>query len=547
MQIFFSKSKINIEKYKKVLVLSNSKSLSGEYQGYNNLIDYRKELDIIFTRYKKRFINYIAEIEKFQTDKKKWYATSISAHNNLQTDFYDKIVFLKLAEYFIKKNECDLIVTDDPIIFKLIKDNLSLPYKFKNKLYSSFHIYKYIIISFLRMIVGRLFFLFKILEIQRKWKNKLDYIEDSIYLYSWMEERCFNNKKFEDQYLSGVDSVRIKKEKSIFISYYTDPSLYHYWNQIDLKVNGLQNYFNLMNLFKSILIFPYFKNTDKKFLEFNLKLLWKLEFYKELKNNSFCYNLLEFYSWKYFFNKSSGIMIYPFENQSWEKVMLLANSVQKMKMIGYQHSSIGLNYLTYLSTKKEMEDNKLPDVLVTNSEENRKYLLKHFPGYSNIIDGGTKRYNKKSFQKNYKKSKKIIIGVFLPLIQSQAKELLFHINKNASKTPYKFLIKSHPNMDLKGIKTGENIEHFKGSAIELYSVSNAIIYCTSTAGSEAYSYGIPVFRFRGSFVDYKMGENAFQPKIIDSILEITQENLKNTNNKFLYSEFNYSVWENILN
>lgn len=72
-------------------------------------------------------------------------------------------------------------------------------------------------------------------------------------------------------------------------------------------------------------------------------------------------------------------IIYPFENKSLEKMMVLAvrESAESVRLIGYQHTSITPRHTTLLFGEGEARITPLPDRVVTVGDVTRKYLEEH--------------------------------------------------------------------------------------------------------------------------------------------------------------------------
>ena len=79
-------------------------------------------------------------------------------------------------------------------------------------------------------------------------------------------------------------------------------------------------------------------------------------------------------------------IIYPFENKSLEKLMLLA--LGNIKTIGYQHSSVSPRHFSLILSKDEIKINPLPEKIVTIGEITKNWLIDvgNFP--EEIIETG---------------------------------------------------------------------------------------------------------------------------------------------------------------
>lgn len=523
------------------------------YRGSKYYIDSSRVKNLLFKRNRKEFVSYIALQKSKQKKIENWYATSIASHSNLQTDFYDNLIGLLTAEYYVKHGICDVVIVDDYRLYKLLNDNFDFKISVSSYFNFLFTRFKDFIKNICILFLSRGRFFFRIVASQILMNPEMKDVKDSVFLYTWLEERCFSKGNFQEQYLTGLEGIKFSKGTTVFLSYYANYSLVKYFDLIQLSITGLQNYFSIFKFIKLFFKFPSFEKINPIYKNLNIDYLWKFEKIKELTKSNFIMNLLEYEAWIDFFEDANGILVYPFENQPWEKLMLLARRKVKnadFKLYGYQHGAIGLNFLSYMSSELEMKSLDLPDAIIANSDDNKNYLKKHFKGFCNIFDGGSLRYKENIRHSKAIDLENIVIGVFLPIARNQALDLLFHIIDESEKTYFKFLIKSHPNTNISHIKLNSNSFHYKDTAKNLYDISDGIVYCSSSSGSEAYSMGIPIFRYQGYHIDYLMGENSFQPKVIHSILDIKVEDLKKTgysgkNN--LYSKVDWKFWQNLLN
>ncbi|MEK0337942.1 MAG: hypothetical protein QQN41_10965, partial [Nitrosopumilus sp.] len=304
----------------------------------------------------------------------------------------------------------------------------------------------------------------------------------------------------------------------------------------------------LSKLVKSSLAFikikfdPFFEGIDFRLLLFD-------EIIRENCSSYLCSQIHDYKCWKEFFKKSKGKLIYPYENQPWEKMMILAREhVQgSVELIGYQHSAIGKIHLSYHTTQNELRTLPVPNVLIVNSDKNKEIIKKYYENNSKlkICNGGALRYSQTiSIEKSNHRSKRI--GILLPTNKNQAYHLLGNLNK-MSGLQFNVLVKPHPDLSLDSGDIGKAYCLFNGSAVDLYKVVDGIVYCSSTCGMEAYQYGLPVFRFSGQFIDLKVGEYSFSPNVIYSLDEISDSDLVPHKPVQLFSAVDEKVWLDILN
>ena len=488
------------------------------------------------------FIDYISEIGKKQKNTSKWWSSRIASKSNLQTDFFSLICLLHAFSKI--KDQSITVITDDYRVFFLFKNNFNLKIEF----HSIFQAVKEANLSLLKSILStipkRLKYIISKFIYNYKTKKVLkSYPANSTFLYSWVEERSFNSDsgEYNDPYFPDIDKYIDKKRDLVyFCSYYTQTNLVRRLAE-KRNLDGLSNYSSLLMLIKSSFCMFNPRGVNN-FKSYNLNSLWRFEVISENSKMNFISNIHDYFAWKKFFKNNSSKIIYPFENQPWEKVMLLAN--QKMKTLAVLHTTIHNLLLPFHTTKRELEYMPTPDIIITNSETTQVLYEKYYLSSNvRILNAGSLRFKNTNSTLNIER-KKPIIGIMLSCIRSQTEEIIADIMKNAN-SEFQYQIKLHPDLNT-SVQANDNIQIFKGSALELYEKAHAIVYSSSTSGLEAYCKGIPVFRFRTQYMDLETAENSFSPKIINSIKEISKEELVFHSPKDIFSSVNKPVWQEIL-
>jgi len=196
-------------------------------------------------------------------------------------------------------------------------------------------------------------------------------------------------------------------------------------------------------------------------------------------------------------------VIYPYENQIWEKVLCAAmrKLYPSAYLIGYQHSTISMMYLNYFFSKYESGILPLPDRTVTNG----KYIKDAFieSGYpkEKVVRGGAVRYayllEPKMIAGRQKRDRPVIL-VTPSISRFEGAELIWKVLQAFEhRDEYKILIKCHPDMPFEKISEHLNVklpEHFTVSdrpVVELLMESDALLYTCSTTCVEAIAAGVP--------------------------------------------------------
>jgi surface carbohydrate biosynthesis protein (TIGR04326 family) len=162
-------------------------------------------------------------------------------------------------------------------------------------------------------------------------------------------------------------------------------------------------------------------------------------------------------------------LIYPFENQPWEKLFCLAwrEQAPDVTLIGYQHSWVPSLLLPYALGATERETLPLPDRIVTNSPFNHRALITGGFPEAKLVNGGALRHeylhavtndtprNASQATPSSGRQPRMVLVVF-PLHEAYANGLLTDLLEEfrapltveGLTEPVRFLVKLHPSLPL---------------------------------------------------------------------------------------------------
>ena len=204
-------------------------------------------------------------------------------------------------------------------------------------------------------------------------------------------------------------------------------------------------------------------------------------------------------------------VIYPYENQIWEKVLCAAmrKFYPSAYLIGYQHSTIFTMLLNYFFSKQEVGILPFPDKIVTNGKYPRDLLVGSGYPEKKVVQGGAIRYPylvEPKVGERHKKMGPPVILVTLPIGESDALELTWKVLKAyGARGDRRILIKDHPVTPFEKISKRLNVklpEHFALSnkpVPELLKESDVLVYMGSTTCVEAIAAGVPVVHVGSDF------------------------------------------------
>lgn len=234
----------------------------------------------------------------------------------------------------------------------------------------------------------------------------------------------------------------------------------------------------------------------------SIDLIVKKEMLKEIRT-TFIYNLTVYRA--FFSMKPSNVsyIIYPFENKSVEKMLLLGLD-NKIKSIGYQHSSISLGHYNFIFSKAEQKITPLPTKIISCGSITRKFLITYGNLNSSKLKKGCELRNSFNLRKR-KAIKKFGPYKLLFCFSSSYEEISKAIEILKTKfTKNDFLyitFRFHINFPLEGLQKTDKQWIFANARVSLnknlkVDIENTDIvgYVSSSVSIIALKYGIPVIQ-----------------------------------------------------
>lgn len=199
-------------------------------------------------------------------------------------------------------------------------------------------------------------------------------------------------------------------------------------------------------------------------------------------------------------------VIYTFENQPWEKAMLMGfrRYLPNTIMVGIQTAPFSDNFIGVVPTSWQWENNTAPDFIITNSEKFRKKLIEGGAPAQKVLVGGSLRFPDALDRKPG--SKECIIKlkalVSCPMDFNESLELVHKASSAInSLNNAELLINFHPMVsnsfkaDIKKYIEGyfdcSQIQFVDGVAMNWLNEVGVVIYNSSGVALEAAMLGVP--------------------------------------------------------
>lgn len=538
---------------------------------------YAKELQNISIKYKKDFLDWIAKLGDIQ-NKSFWWATNMAYKSPLASDLFYMYCCLLLVQSWINKGaKKRILIIENPWLIKTCLYNFKNQNVFvvndtryfvknwvKNQCFSYARIFLFLIYSIKMWLVNKIYVVRYKNQIEKIIKDKID-----ILIWTWIEDRSFKEKNiFSDPYLGSLKDYYAKKGFKIITT--TLPIFPHRLLKKTYQSGDVipSIYFGKFKyIFKSFFkaIFLRWNRKIPDITGLNLEPLFNYE--KILEKGKICYVFFHYLIIFNIFNYKRmfcNIVVYPFENQPWDKMLVkgMRDAQSKCKIIGCHNISIPFFYLNFFLGEGEGRVQPQPDIVISNG----KYwgtVLKDAGFSCPIKNGGSIRFSsnlkppkqESSALKDTMNERNNNVLVLLSTSVKYSLDLLFYLLRMSTSNK-NILIKPHPDTPEKVIKRyikklPDNFNYVDGSMEEWMEQVGWAIHVGSTAAIECMTKGIKVFKYLPERIDLDplLGMDFRQNIVTDSdTLDFKYpENFEMPFNNLISEPFNEETWKSILN
>ena len=199
--------------------------------------------------------------------------------------------------------------------------------------------------------------------------------------------------------------------------------------------------------------------------------------------------------------------VWPFENQPWERMAVLAAREASVRTVGYQHSTVPRLSLNYFLAPGQHADEPLPDVVVTAGRIQRDLLAGGGIPSRQVRIGGSLRYPSFSAQAARERRapeaggrKRILVATAHHIGIARELDAALHtaFPDGGVADGIEFGWRPHPTLLDSDPRIGSWMGRVNGELAPQFDSFDAAITVGTTVALEARLLGIPVIRFRSA-------------------------------------------------
>ena len=478
--------------------------------------------DFIKIQYENRdnYIDYIDKSEKSDFGNR-WWNTRISGKNPWISATYFRFCQILLLKNILQKNKNKdvniLIVFEEFCVFKSAQDLINNHYTCKiENLYTKQNIgSKLILKGIIRRASVIPFYLIQAIKLKlifSDFSNK-NFLDNKVFVFSFLDNRCFVNDNFEDPFLAKfLKKINITSKISYIpvINNISSKKLLIFKNWLKKNRNSvtfLSYHFSLNGLFSEISNSRLLCNSKNKFLsDVNLSYLINRERLEEWSEFSLQNFLLRKVSKNIKRISNKKLIIYPFENQIWERNMLsVFQNDNQVKIFGIQNAPAPKLSIRYFVSKSLIKYLPLPNLIFVTGNISYDNLSPYYGGEilrkistsrKIVID------SKKSFSESKQKSIMVACSISVP---ESIQLINFVFNSLRKSNNFNITIVPHPLSKfnyLKYLKTINAPANFRLSRNYSFTLNNSkyILFDSSTAGIEGLLNGLVPVRISNEYM-----------------------------------------------
>lgn len=489
--------------------------------GEKGLVPLGDRLHEVAEKLRQPFLDFIAELGRIQTDQLGWWSSSCSWKDTGTSDLFLLICYECLIEQLIREREKAseplVVVIEDPWLFRQLAD--AYRQRPEIRFHGRVRLWTVCARAFGIGLASRLVWGLRLLknyvsQARRwEWEKTSPSSRPLAALYSYPQPRCLRGSdEWTDPYLGDLN--RLLERAGYSIRRFSPPEI----GGFEEALRRRSRYFLPLIL---CLRFPTLVSAllaswravwprDPMLAGQPVAWLLRREYWNDRWRSSHFLRRV-FFACICGFLKAErpSLVIFPYENQPWEKMLVLAARAQGVSTLGYQHGAgLARLRLAYFQGKEEHEFAPLPDVIVTSGPYAYDMLSEGGTPPDRLIMGGSLRYQYLCRDQQSvplpPEGSPIRILVALPIEPAWAEHLLDALRRSfpdgGRSEELEFVIRPHPMAPVSLQSFAWPAVIGNGALEEAVRPCALVMYTATSTGVEALAMGRKVLRYRSELL-----------------------------------------------
>jgi hypothetical protein len=491
------------------------RSMCDEVLGSANCFDVTDRFHGIARELRQPFLDFVVAVGEEQQDRLGWFSSSFAWKDPDASDLFLLICYLKLLESLATdpKSESLLVLIEDRWLYAQSLLSLSGP-RGDVDFGSAPRLWPTKVLSLMRGLAGRAIWMLRIIrEYVSNARHRRRYDrrgKHDTWMYSLPHPRCFDGQtRWNDPFFGKLDAILGEAGYSVgrlippdalgFASEIAQRAGYVYPIILELSAGRLVT--SLMAVWRARLkSVPRVDGLDVSQLALRE---WWMDFGRAL----WCqHRLLYECALQAMKAHHPTTLIFPYENQPWEKMLVSAAREVGVRSIGYQHSTVPRFLLSYFFGRNEAASLPLPDVILTTGRQQARLLIEGGTPAARTAVAGSLRYQHVHraeglsgvSQRGETATKRVLVVTShdLSLTSSLLRAIESAFPDHGQASGLSLFYKPHPTLQAVRQTAASWMTSVTGDLTPQLSAFDVVVTAATTVGLEAFFLGIPVIKYR---------------------------------------------------
>jgi len=485
--------------------------------GEKGLVSLGARLHEVSVRLRQPFLDFVADLGKIQTDQLGWWSSSCSWKDVGASDLFLLICYEHLVEHLVRDHQGDashlFIVVEDSWLFRQLMDAYGQHpgIQFRGRVSLWTDCVRAVGVGLATRIVWGVRLLRNYVSQGRHRGLEKTRVSGRplVALYSYPQHRCLRGSdEWADPYLGDLD--RLLERAGYSICRFSPPEIGGFEEALGRRGRyfiPLILYLKLPGLLGAVFalwrpVWP----ANPELAGRPIGWLLRREFWKDRWRSSHLLRRTFFECVHAFLkDKRPQVVVFPYENQPWERMLVLAARLRGVATVGYQHGAgLARLGLSYFHGKGEYEFAPIPDRIITSGPYAYDVLNDGGAPRERLIMGGSLRFEhlcRDNPPVSWPTENGLIrILVALPIEPAWAEHLLDALRRSfpdgGRSEGLEFSIKPHPMSRMSPRSPRWPVAISSGTLEEAIRPCALVVYTASSAGVEALALGRRVLRYR---------------------------------------------------